>query len=48
MPRRTFKDLLNEFPRAHLIVGHVESLNATAAAETVIGRQASRGSPNEG
>ena len=24
MPRRSFEDLLDEFPRAHLIVGHVE------------------------
>jgi len=38
MPRRSFEDLLDEFPRAHLIVGHVESLRATAPADRVIGR----------
>lgn len=37
MPKRSFEDLLDEFPRAHLIVGHVESLKATATAEKVIG-----------
>lgn len=29
MPKRSFEDLLDEFPRAHLIVGLVESLKAT-------------------
>jgi hypothetical protein len=38
MAGRGFKDLLGDFPRAHLIVGHVESLKATATAEAVIGR----------
>jgi hypothetical protein len=37
MPRRTFEDPLSDFPRAHLIVGYVESLKATATAEKVIG-----------
>jgi hypothetical protein len=38
MPRRSFEDLLNDFPRAHLLVGHVESLKATATAEKAISR----------
>ena len=38
MPRRSFDDLLDEFPRAHLIVGHVESLRATATAEKSVNR----------
>ena len=36
MPRRSFEDLLDDFPRAQLVVGHVESLKATATAEKVV------------
>jgi len=38
MARRSFEALLDDFPRAHLVVGHVETLKATATAEKAIGR----------
>jgi hypothetical protein len=38
MPRRSFEDLLDDFPRAHLVVGHVESLKATATGEKAVSR----------
>jgi hypothetical protein len=38
MARRSFEDLLDDFPRAHLVVGHVESFKATATAEKAVSR----------